>query len=115
MKKLALIALLFATQALAYQGSQNPVPENVGAYNQSVFACTSSSQTAVAANPYRDYLFIQNVSANQIQVKFNAAITGTEGVWLAAGSTFSPSPPLVNAIYCKSASGGNINVIEGVR
>ena len=110
-----LIALL-AFAPLTAIASGNWAPDAVGVSNMSTFTCNGSSTQAMAYNAARAYLFIQNSGAtNAVTLTFGRAATGSEGVTLGAGIAYEPHPNIVNSIYCKSASGTTINIIEGLK
>ena len=112
-KLLALLCLLFTATAYA---SGNWAPDAVGVSNMSTFTCTGTSTQALPYNAARAYLFVQNSGAtNAVTLTFGRAATGSEGVTLGAGIAYEPHPNIVNSIYCKSASGTTINMIEGLK
>lgn len=114
--RIFLALLLLAVPAFA--NPQNPAPENVGLYNFTVVSISSSaSTTAVVRNVSRNYLLLQNIGTNAITCRPGAAVTGlTNGIVIAAGASYSPVPPLVDAFFCEAATAAtNLTVIEGIK
>mgnify|MGYP003657348207 CR=1 FL=1 len=95
-------------------------PANWGlAGSWSTISVTTSSYVALAANPGRVYLLIQNndTGSSTIRVKFNSAITGTEGVVITAGGNYEPMIPPTGSVHVQSsaASGVTATIIEGIK
>jgi hypothetical protein len=109
--------LLLSTIAAA---DQNWQPTSMGVTNQSTFTCTNTSTKVMNANSARAYLLVENTGAtNAATITFGAAQVASEGVVLAPGGVYGalyePKPAPVNSIYCKSASGTTISLIEGAK
>lgn len=116
MKHLLLAFACSIAASLYVFADQNSAPTSVGAANQTTFACTASSALAFTGNKERAYILIENEdAANTAIVKFGSAIASSEGVLLQPKQMYEPHPALKGAIYCKSATGATIAIVEGLK
>lgn len=99
-----LLASLIASVALAS-------PQGV-VTNTSV-TVTTGSTLALAANPYRGYLLVQNNGSGSCQLKFGSAITGSEGVVLGASQNYEVINGYVkSSVYMKCTQSCAIAIVE---
>lgn len=106
MRFLFMIVLLFSFRVFA-------APTAVDIKTQTVVTATTTSTVALAENKERRYLLIQNNGAVTVYVKFGAAHSGTEGVWIIAGGNYEPFQAPLESIYVKSASStAAVTIIE---
>lgn len=69
---------------------------------------SSTPALALAANPNRGYLIMQNNGSGNCQVRFGSAITYGEGIILGAGQNYEPQQSFIKAgVYMKCASAGS--------
>lgn len=102
-----LFVLMFAFCAMA-------ASDNWAFKSQGVISVTGTSTLLIAANPYRQFLHIQNNGSQPVAIKLSATQTGTEGIQIAAGTAWVPVKPPRDAIYIISTSGTqSIYYIEG--
>jgi hypothetical protein len=95
--KLFLISLLLPI--FAYAGSPQGIP------TMTVATVGTSNVVALAANPNRGYLGIQNQGTGVCQVSFGAAIASTEGVQLQINQYYEPTEAYLKAaVYMKCAN-----------
>lgn len=101
------LILIFAATAIA------------GGFAVSIDSTTTASVTTtsallVPADPYRNYLLIQNNGSDIIIVKAVSAQSGSEGIKIPAGGSYEPIKGIIDAIYAKSASGTqSVTVVSG--
>ena len=79
-----------------------------------VFAATTTSAQALAFNPTRCTLIIQNDGPGIIRVKGGAAHTGSEGVKIQNGGNWEPPVGPKDAIFIKTQSStATVDIIQG--
>ena len=85
---------------------QGPPPTNVGLQTfTATTVSTSTSTAAIARNPARAALLIQNEGAVAVVCKPGSVpANATDGLVLIAGASFQMTPTPVDALYCQSAS-----------
>lgn len=66
---------------------------------------TGTSTLIMPADPYRNYLLIQNLGTASIIVKFGSVQTASEGITIVGGGAYEPIKGMFDSIYAKSASG----------
>lgn len=92
----------------------NAIQDAFSLRQQIVVNATTTSTLALAANPLRKYLMIQNNGTAVVSVTFNAAQTSTEGVQIVAGGNYEPFKASADSVYLKASSGSqSVVLIEG--
>jgi hypothetical protein len=77
----------------------------------STVSVTGTSTKFLDNDKEREYVFIQNIGASAIYVKFNSAHTGSEGITLAQNERYEPSVIPMGEVWMKSSAGAmNVNV-----
>jgi hypothetical protein len=111
------VALVLALFTQAAYADQNPAPASVGLWNYSVFTAGTGGFLMLPRNANRASLTIQNNGSVSVVIKPGSApANATDGIVITAGSTFSPAPTWVDAIYGESASAtAKVIMIEGVK
>lgn len=115
---LRIIAILFVGTVFTYLSVQadESVPGNVGSTYQVTSTLSTVSLNILARNINRKYLLIQNQGASTVNLKLGSVQSGSEGIALTAGSSYSPNPPIVDAIWAKNGAGVvNLYIIEGTK
>lgn len=73
----------------------------------------SSAALALSANPYRNYLMIQNNGSANILVKFGSAKAG-HGIVITPGGNWEFAMAPLDAVYLEAATGTqSVRIIEG--
>lgn len=80
--------------------------------NSMVSATATTASTLVsAADPYRNYLLIQNNGTDSVILTFGKASVSSIGIIVPAGGNYEPIKGITNSVYAQSVSGSQPLVI----
>ena len=75
---------------------------------------TTTSTLELAANPSRAFLQVQNNGTTTIYIRLGSVQTGTEGIAVIAGASWTPVIPPSTSLYMVAASAtDSVTIVEG--